>query len=103
MDIKVLLGKKIREVRKAKKLTQEQMAELLGVETSSLSNIERGKYYPTSENLSKIIRILEVQPHELFNFCYLASHQELLDEIIPALKSNENLTRMVYKFYQAVK
>ena len=56
MDIKVLLGKKIQEIRKSKNLTQEKMAELLGIETSSLSNIERGKYYPTAEEVDEEIR-----------------------------------------------
>ncbi len=97
------MAKKIQEVRKSKNLTQEQIAEFLGVEPSSLSNIERGKYYPTSEILNKIIRFLEVEPAELFNFGYLISHKEMLDEIVPAMQGNENLTRMLYKFYKAVK
>ena len=52
MDIKKLLGKKIKEIRKNKNFTQEKMAELIGIETASLSNIENGKYYPTAENLA---------------------------------------------------
>lgn len=103
MDIKVLLGKKIQEIRKSKNITQEHMAELLNIEPSSLSNIERGKYYPTSDNLNKIVKILDVEPYDLFNFKYLASHQDLLSEMIPAMQNDENLTRLIYKFYKAVK
>jgi transcriptional regulator with XRE-family HTH domain len=53
MDIKKLLGKRIQEIRKSKKLTQEQVAEIIEMEPASLSNIENGKYYPTAENLEK--------------------------------------------------
>ena len=65
MDIKNLLGKRIQEIRRSKNITQEYLAELIGIETVSLSNIERGKYYPTSENLNKIINILEIEPEDL--------------------------------------
>ena len=60
MDIKKLLGKRIKEVRKSKGLTQEQVAEIIGMEPASLSNIENGRYYPTSDNLEKIINVLGV-------------------------------------------
>ena len=60
MNIKKLLGKRIQEIRKSKKLTQEYVAELVGIEVVSLSNIENGKYYPTAENLKKIINISKI-------------------------------------------
>jgi transcriptional regulator with XRE-family HTH domain len=103
MYIKFLLGKRIQELRKAKNFTQEYMAELMGIETASLSNIERGKYYPTAENLNKILIILDVEPDELFSFKHLAPYQELINEMFEAFKSNEDLTRIVYKFYKLVK
>ena len=103
MDIKLLLGKRIQELRKAKNFTQEYMAELMGIETASLSNIERGKYYPTAENLNKILIILGVEPDELFCFRHLAPYKDLLREMTQVLEKNENLTRTVYKFYKLVK
>ncbi|MBR1424580.1 helix-turn-helix transcriptional regulator [bacterium] len=103
MDIKQLLGKRIQEIRKSKNITQEHMAELIGIETVSMSNIERGKYFPTAENLNKIINALNVQPSELFEIKHLAPHQELLNEMNKAMTNNENLTRLVYKFFMLVK
>ncbi|MGN0014220.1 MAG: helix-turn-helix domain-containing protein [Candidatus Gastranaerophilaceae bacterium] len=50
---KKLLGKRLQEIRKSRKLTQEQVAEFAGLETSSISNIENGKYYPSAENIEK--------------------------------------------------
>ncbi len=103
MDIKQLLGKRIQELRKSKGLTQECMAELMGIEVVSMSNIERGKYYPAAENLTKIINILDVQPDELFKFNHLKPHNEILSEMYKNLENNENLARLVYKFYMLVK
>ena len=102
MDIKYLLGKRIQEIRKSKNITQEYMSELIGIETVSLSNIERGKYYPTAENLNKIINILGVEPEELFRFNHLASHKTLLEEMNNKLENDEKLTRLVYKFFKSV-
>ncbi len=103
MNIKKLLGKRIQEVRKSKKLTQEKIAEAINIETSSLSNIENGKYYPTADNLEKIIDILEVKPSELFTFEYMDLQNDLMQEMILAMESDEKLTRLMYKFFMTVK
>lgn len=103
MDIKLLLGKRIQELRKSKSLTQEYMAEVIGIETASLSNIERGKYYPTAENLNKIITVLGVEPDELFQFKALAPHSQLMNEMIVSMQNDEKLTRTMYKFYRMMK
>lgn len=105
MDIKIkkLLGKRIQEVRKKKKLTQEYVAEMIGIEPSSLSNIENGKYYPTAENLEKILRVLAVSPRELYTFEHLASQRELLDEMFDRMKNDKKLTSLIYRFYELVK
>ena len=103
MNIKKLLGKKIQEIRKSKKLTQEYVAEKIGIETTCLSNIENGRYYPTSENLEKIISILSVKPSELFNFEYLQPQAQIIEEMYESMKQNEKLARLMYKFYMTIK
>ena len=62
-------------------MTQEQLAELIGIETISLSKIETGKSYPTSENLAKIAAALNVEPYEFFLFEKEKTKDELLEEI----------------------
>ena len=44
MNIKKLLGKKIQKIRKTRGITQEKLAELVELDTSSISHIENGKY-----------------------------------------------------------
>lgn len=103
MDIKKLLGKRLREIRKYRKITQEQVAEFVGIETPSISNIENGKYFPTAENLDKILKILDVKPSDIFTFENLSDKNELINEMLASMQKDENLTRMMYKFYTAVK
>lgn len=84
-------------------MTQEYVAEKIGIETTSLSNIENGRYYPTSENLEKITNILSVKPSELFNFEYLQPQAQITEEMYEAMKQNEKLARLMYKFYMLIK
>lgn len=53
------LGDKIRKMRKAKGLTQEQLAELIGIDNKHLSRIEIGKHMPTYTVLKKLAKTLE--------------------------------------------
>ncbi len=103
MDIKKLLGKRLKEIRKRRKITQEQVAEFVGIETPSISNIENGKYFPTAENLDKILKILNVRPSDIFTFESLANKDELIKEMLTSMEKDEGLTKMMYKFYMAVK
>ncbi len=102
MDIKILLGKRIQELRKTKSYTQEYLAELIGIETVSLSNIERGKYYPSADTLNKILISLNVEPAELFTFQHLASPEELISEMNDCLLKNPKLARNVYLFFKLI-
>ena len=68
MDNKKLLGKRIKEIRKFKGLTQEQLSEMIDIETSSLSGIESGRFYPSLHVLEKIAAVLEVELIEFFKF-----------------------------------
>ncbi len=103
MSIKKLLGKRLQEIRKSKHLTQEQVAEMIGVETPSISNIENGKYYPSAENIDKIMEVLNVTPHEVFNCESHAKSEDLIEEMLCSMKNDINLTRLMYKFYLSVK
>ena len=55
---KSTLGRKIKQIRKSKNLTQEQLAEISGVNEKHISKIETGVYFPTYTTLSKILNAL---------------------------------------------
>ncbi len=102
-NIKKSLGLRIRELRKSKKLTQEKLAELIGIGTANISYIETGRFAPSVETLAKLSEILGVSPHEIYMFEHLKSVDELRNEIIDALNNNDRLVSEMYKFYMAVK
>ncbi len=66
MDLRKPLGSKIKYFRKQKGLTQEQLAEKIGIETNTLSNIETGKSFMSFKVFQELPEILEVQPYEFF-------------------------------------
>lgn len=100
-DFKKLLGKRIKQIRKSKNLTQEKLAELINIEIPSLSYIETGKFAPSIETLQKLSEVLEVAPWEFYYFEQI-KQEEMLKDINNALKNNKQLTEIVYYFCKSV-
>ena len=81
MQLKKELGKNIQKYRKLNKITQEKLAELIGVEINSISSIETGKYFPSPENLVKIATVLNTEISDLFIFKEEYSCNDYIEEI----------------------
>ena len=62
------LGQRIASLRKAKKLTQEQLAEALSCSVEFISLVERGVNAPSVAGLEKFAKTLKVEVKELFTF-----------------------------------
>ncbi|TMU50770.1 helix-turn-helix domain-containing protein [Flagellimonas algicola] len=56
-----MIGKSIKERRKALKVTQPQLAALAGVSVTTLYQIERGQGNPTLDTLDKIADVLGME------------------------------------------
>lgn len=61
-------GSHLRSIRRARDLSQEQCAELLGISVDFLSLIERGINAPSFETLEQIARRLRLPVKDLFDF-----------------------------------
>jgi transcriptional regulator with XRE-family HTH domain len=60
------VGQRIRDLRVARKLTQEQLAKAIGIKQGSLTQLETGKSKaPASKTLTKLARLFEVDPEWL--------------------------------------
>lgn len=59
-NLKKLLGKRIKELRIKKHYTQEYLAELTDLGSTSISKIETGLYHPSDENLEKLQKLLRL-------------------------------------------
>ncbi len=60
------LGKKIQGLRKSAGLTQEQVAEKIGISRAYMGYIEQGRNSPSLEILEKVAKALRVKMSDLF-------------------------------------
>lgn len=56
----------LRILRKKRKITQEQLADLVGVSRQSINAIERGKYTPSTILSLKISEIFNTSVNKIF-------------------------------------
>jgi DNA-binding XRE family transcriptional regulator len=68
MKINKQLGAKIKRLRRAQRLSQEQLASKVGVQMATISNIERGTTDTSVYLVFKITRTLKLHIKELFSF-----------------------------------
>lgn len=85
-NIKKLIGQRIKEIRTSKKITQQQLAEMIDIDQRSLCAIECGNNFPT-KNLLKIANSLGVELKEFFDYEHISlSEDEKIKEISTNLK-----------------
>ena len=65
MDVSVQFGKVLREIRKAKGLTQEQLGFEADLRRTFVSLLELGQQQPTLATILKLSKALEIKPSEL--------------------------------------
>lgn len=61
-----IFGQKIKRLRKAKSLSQEELAVAINKTVDTVSNIERGISMPRLETVCDLSAVLDVQVYELF-------------------------------------
>ena len=92
------LGKRIKELREQRKLSQLQLAEILNMEASNLSKIERGVQIPKEESLLKLINSFNVNMVDLFDYEHFADRDTLLLSINNIIQSaDEKTLQKIYK------
>lgn len=102
MNIKKCIGKRIKELRKLRHLSQEQLAEKIDINQNALSYIETGENFFSAETLEKLISALDVEPSELFEVNHLQKDEQLLDEIVQMLRQNPNRIKDIYKITKSL-
>jgi transcriptional regulator with XRE-family HTH domain len=61
-----LFGKRLRELREERRLSQEKLADLAGLHRNYIGNIERGENGIGIDNIMLLARTLKVKPAVLF-------------------------------------
>ena len=60
------LGKRVRKARRDRKITQEELADRVGLHYTTISRIERGISNPPVQTVNKIAKALKVDMSDLF-------------------------------------
>lgn len=66
METKERIGLKVRELRKSKRITQDFLAQKIGINRRHLSRLESGKSYPSIQLLEKIADYFEIEIKDFF-------------------------------------
>ncbi len=66
LNVRVLFGRRVRELRLRRKWSQEKLAEVCSLHVSYVGGIERGQRNVSLVNIIKLVRGLRVTMAELF-------------------------------------
>ena len=83
-----MIGDKIRELRKARKLTQEQLAEYLNISSQAVSKWETGASNPDLDMLQRLAVFFRTTPDALLDF----DRQRIEEEVKALVKDSCPLT-----------
>lgn len=90
------IGSRIRKYRENRGLSQKQLAKLIGVSNSRVSNWEQGLNRPDADIIADICRALQVSPSDLLDV--RLSPDELNDQerkVIKAYRTKTDLQQAV--------
>ena len=68
MDIKLLVGKRVKELRNNLGFSQEELADLAGLDRTYSTSVECGRRNISNMNIEKLAAALKVTLSEFFNF-----------------------------------
>lgn len=103
MDNLYLFGKRIKELRKAKNLTQEQLAEIVGLDAKQIGNIETGAGFTTMTTLEKLAKQFDVEIADLFEFNHNKPRKDLVNKLINQIKNaDDNDLKLISKIVNSV-
>lgn len=103
MNQKELIGNRIKELRKKKELSQEELSEKAEITPNYLSRVERGTENPTLDMFIRLTNALGVEMWELFDFAHTVRRKDLkslLNKI--AGEADEEQLKLVVKILRAV-
>ena len=102
-EIKKLLGKRIKELRKERKLSQQELANLIEIDQRNLSNIECGITFP-SKSLLQIAGAFEISLKDLFDFEHLIiKRNDMISYIENKIKYlDDKSIKVIYKLVKSL-
>lgn len=94
------MGNKIKECRKKRGVSQEELAKQIGVKRAVISKYETGKISPRLDMVQKIARALGVSIDELLgDTLYIDTLENMADLLISGKATQENLAKKMKEYY----
>ena len=92
-----ILGAAVRAARVHSGLTQEDVAERIGMASEVYGRMERGQMLPRVENLRRLCLVLNVSPHELLGLESMSEGREDMprEEARPRADDSADLRRLL--------
>lgn len=87
-ELSIRIGEGIRELRKAKELSQEELADQASMHYTYIGKVERGEKNLSLESLVKITKVLDISLGEFFNLVdpKIVADSDVLSQLIDLLK-----------------
>lgn len=104
MNTKELIGVRLKRLRHGRKLSQEALAEKVGISPKYVSSIERGKENPTLDIIIKLAHALGVEIEEIFAISHEESNPKKLRELVNRLlkEADGEKMRMIVKLLRGM-
>ena len=68
MNVELILKNNLKKVRSERKISQQQLADMLGVSRNTISSIETGQFTPTAKLALIICIALDMKFEDMFYF-----------------------------------
>lgn len=102
-EFTVILGKRIKELRKQNNLTQDKFSELLGIDSKHLSRIECGKTQPSLKLIKNAAQIFGIELVEFFETNHIDNEESLILKINAILNEiNLEKLKIIYKITKEI-
>lgn len=88
-------GAEIRRLRKGKKYTQQELADLVGVTKTTVLDWEKGRYFPKGENLTNLAKALDVRVSYLLGETEISPKELTVEEVMSDNVKREALLKSV--------
>ncbi len=83
---KILIGKKLKQIRISRGISQEQLSEMIYLSPRQMSIIETGNSYPSLDTFIRIAEKLEFDINDFFNIS-IKKGDETREKVIEQIKS----------------
>ena len=101
MDIKKEIGARVKELRKIKNLTQEQLAEKAGVSTKYIGDVERGKANITLDYIINLSKALNLEILDgLIKFENLGIEKQMIINLLS--QADKRQLKLIYRLISSV-